>query len=123
MSNLHKLARSFKYAFQGLRSGFRTQLNFRVQCGLAVLAIIAGFVLQVNKGDWLWIILAIGLVLSAELINTAIEGLVDLVSPEYNELAGRIKDVAAAAVTLLAFNALVIAAIIFIPPIIHFLNQ
>lgn len=123
MKNLYKLARSFKYAFQGMQSGFRTQLNFRVQCSLAVLAIVSGIVLQVSKTDWLWIILAIGLVLSAELINTAMEGLVDLVSPEYNELAGRIKDIAAAAVTILAFNALLIAAVIFFPPIIHLLQN
>ena len=123
MNNLHKLARSFKYAFQGMRSGFRTQLNFRVQCSFAVLAIMAGIFFDLSKGDWLWVILAIGLVLSAELVNTAMEGLVDLVSPEYNELAGRIKDIAAAAVTILALNALLIAAIIFIPPVIQLLKR
>ena len=122
MDNVYKLIRSFKYAFQGLRSGFRTQLNFRVQCGLAVVAIAGGLVLNITKNEWLWISLSVALVLFAELMNTALEAMVDLVSPQYNELAGRIKDIAAAAVTILAANALITAAIIFVPLIIHLLR-
>ncbi len=70
------------------------QLNFRVQCFFAVIAVALGFYLKISTNEWLWISLNITLVLFAELINTALETLVDLVSPGYNEKAGRVKDIA-----------------------------
>ncbi|MBK0378515.1 diacylglycerol kinase family protein [Mucilaginibacter segetis] len=115
-TNFYKLGRSFRYAFQGFHSGFRSQLNFRIQCTAAVVVIILGLLCGITKYDWLWILLNIALVLFGELINTALETLVDLVSPDYHVLAGKVKDIAAAAVTILAANALVSAIIIFSGP-------
>lgn len=111
------------YAAQGFRAGFRTQLNFRVQCGAALLVICLGLFFNIGKSEWLWILLDIALVLFAELMNTALETLVDLVSPDFHVLAGRVKDIAAAAVTVLAANALITAVIIFRLPIIHFIHS
>ncbi len=115
---LKKLFKSFGYAFKGLAYACRTQLNMRVHLALTILALFLGWYLAVSLNEWLWIALCIALVLSAELLNTAIENLTDLVSPGYNEKAGRVKDLAAAAVVITAAFALLAACIIFIPKLI-----
>ncbi len=115
---MKKFLRGFGYAFKGLAHAAKTQLNFRVHLVLAVIAVLLGFVLHISTAEWLWITLCIGMVLLTELINTAIELLVDLVSPEYNEKAGRIKDMCAAAVLITAITALVIGLVIFVPKLL-----
>lgn len=93
-------------------------MNFQIHLVATILVGIAGWYFQLSGNEWLWIVLAIGLVLVAELLNTAIELLVDLVSPEFNVKAGKVKDVAAGAVIVAAFISVIIAAIIFIPKLI-----
>jgi diacylglycerol kinase (ATP) len=115
---MNKFIRGFGYAFKGLAHACRTQINFRVHLFCAVVAVLLGYVLHISGAEWLWIIACIGLVLFAELFNTAVELLVDLVSPEYNQKAGHIKDMCAAAVLVSAGMALVIGAIIFLPKLI-----
>ena len=112
---MKKILRSFRYAFKGLAYATKTQLNFRVHLVAAVIAVAMGYALHISVNDWQWIILSITLVLVAELFNTAIEALTDLVSPEYNELAGHVKDVSAGAVTIAAVFALIMGLIIFLP--------
>ena len=112
---MKKILRSFGYAFKGLAYATKTQLNFRVHLVAAVIAVAMGYALHISVNDWQWIILSITLVLVAELFNTAIEALTDLVSPEYNELAGHVKDVSAGAVTIAAVFALIMGLIIFLP--------
>ena len=93
-------------------------MNFKIHL-LAIMAVLlAGWYVQLAIADWLWIILAVGLVLVAELLNTAIEVLVDLVSPEYNAMAGKVKDIAAGAVLVAALISVCIGAVIFIPKFI-----
>lgn len=108
----------FKYAFKGIFFAFTTQTNINIHIIISVLVIIAGFIFKINRVEWLFIIFAIGLVLSAELFNTAIETLVDLVSPDYNQKAGQVKDVAAGAVLIAAFISVIIGLIVFLPKII-----
>ncbi len=120
---MNKFIRGFGFAFKGLGHAVKTQLNFRVHLVLAVIAIAMGWYLQLSSAEWLWIIFSIGLVLLTELINTAIELLVDLVSPGFNETAGKVKDMAAAAVLVTAFTALLVGAIIFIPKIVSLLGH
>src|ERR1700743_350540 len=115
---MKKFLRGFGYAFKGLAHAAKTQVNFRVHLILAVIAIVLGYTLNISTAEWLWITLCIGMVLLTELINTAIELLVDLVSPEYNEKAGRVKDMCAAAVLITAITALVIGLVIFVPKIL-----
>jgi diacylglycerol kinase (ATP) len=115
---MKKLINSFKYAFNGLSYATKTQLNFRIHLFAAVIAFLLGWYLHLSANEWLWIILAVILVLVAELLNTAIEILTDLVSPGYHEKAGHVKDVSAAAVTIAAVFALVTGLIIFLPKII-----
>ena len=83
----------------------------------AVLVVTAGWYFEISKGEWLAIVICIGLVMVTELINTAIEILVDCVSPEFNVKAGLVKDIAAGAVLVAALVALLVAFIIFVPKI------
>ena len=115
---MEKFFKSFVYAFKGLAYALRTQLNFKLHCVSAVCVILLGLYTKLSSAEWLWIVLAIAMVLVLELVNTAIETLVDLVSPQQQAKAGIVKDVAAAAVLVAAFLALSIALIIFVPKFI-----
>lgn len=115
---MKRFFKSFIYAAKGLRYSFLTQLNFRFHLSSAALAIVLGFVLKINTSEWLWVLFSVALVVLAELLNTAIETLVDLVSPGYHEKAGIVKDVSAAAVLIAAFFALAVALLIFVPRLI-----
>lgn len=113
-----RLIKSFGYAFKGLGYAAKTQPNFRIHLVAMVIVIGTGFYLHLQQSEWLWISLAITMVLTAELLNTAIEVLTDKVSPEYNKQAGHTKDVSAAAVTVTAVFAVVVGGIIILPKII-----
>ena len=112
---MKKFIRGFYFAFSGLAYAFKTQLNFRVHCAAVVITCLLSFYLNLNSSEWLWMVAAMALVLITELMNTSIEALVDLVSPQYNKKAGIAKDVAAAMVLLSAIAALLIGIIILLP--------
>lgn len=116
---MKKFFRGFGFAFNGIKYAFKTQLNFRVHCFVALVIAALCFYLELNKTEWLWIIAAISIVLMAELANTAIEILVDLISPEYNIKAGLVKDIAASLVLIAALMALTVGILILLPKIIH----
>jgi diacylglycerol kinase (ATP) len=113
--------RSFGFAFQGIFSAYQSGHNLWIQSFVGMLVILAGIWLEVSKTEWLILIICIGMVLSAEIFNSSIEKLVDLVSPDYNKKAGRIKDLAAGAVLMLSITAAVIGLLIFIPRLINLL--
>lgn len=115
---MRRILNSFTYALKGLKYAFKTQLNFRVHCLAAIVAILLGLILGLNQNEWLWIIFSIALVIILELVNTSMEILVDLVSPERHPKAGAIKDLAAAAVLIGALTALTIGLFIFVPKLI-----
>lgn len=110
---------SFRYAFQGLKDLFISQPNARIHLMASIAVILAGIFFQISATEWMVVSLCIILVLSLEATNTAIEYLTDLVSPGQHPLAGKTKDVAAAAVLLAAIGSVVIAGIIFLPKIIN----
>jgi len=112
--------KSFAVAFQGIWTLIRNERNFRFHLLASVTVIIAGFFFKIEKTEWLIIFLSIGLVLSVEALNTSIEYICDLVSPDYNPMVKKIKDVSAAAVLLVAIIAVIIGCIIFIPYIFNF---
>lgn len=114
---LRKRIKSFGYAFKGIATLFSSQPNARIHATVLSLVILAGFYFKIDRTEWLTIVLISALVLSAEAMNTAVEFVVDLVSPNYHLLAGKAKDVAAAAVLLAAFGAVIIGLIIFLPKI------
>ena len=109
--------RSFKDAFNGLFYILKTQANFRIQVFLGILAIAAGMLLNISMIEWCLIVLAIGLVLGAEAINSSIEFLCDKMEINYNESIKRVKDSAAAAVLIVSISAFIMGCIIFLPKI------
>ena len=109
---------SFRDAWRGLHVQLSTQANARIHALASVLAIGLGWRLGLTATEWCLVIGAIGLVWTAETFNTAIEFLVDLVSPEINPLAGRVKDLAAGAVLAAAITAAAIGALIFLPKLL-----
>lgn len=116
--NIKDRTYSFGYAFKGIAYALKSEHNIWIHCVLAIVAIALGFFLEIKRLEWLFIILSIGLVFIAELFNTAIEALVDLVSPEHNPKAGRVKDIAAGAVLFAAITAALIGLFVFGPKII-----
>ena len=110
-----KQLRSFRYAWQGIRQCVGREQNLSFHLIVTVLVIGAGFAFGITPGEWTAICLCIGLVVSAELFNTAIERLVDLVSPQRHPQAGQVKDIAAGAVLVCALAAIAVGLIIFVP--------
>lgn len=106
------MLKSFSYAGNGIKTAFG-QTNFKIQSGIACLVILLAFYFQVTTTEWCILLLCTGLVLSLEIMNTAIELFVDFVSPDFNETAGKIKDLAAGAVLLFSILSAVIGCIIF----------
>lgn len=113
---------SFKYAGLGIRKVFLTQHNFIIHVIIGSIAVFSGFYFEISFVKWLAIILSIGIVLAAELFNSAIEILADVVSPGYNEKIGLAKDVAAGAVLVTALMALAIGLIVFLPEVLILVN-
>lgn len=107
--------RSFGYAFAGLGYAIRTQRNLRVHLAVAGLVILAGLILRVSAVEWAVLLLTIGFVISAELVNTVAELAVDLLTQEYHPMAKAAKDVGAAAVVVAALAAVGVGVAIFGP--------
>jgi len=113
--------KSFVYAWKGIRFSVLTQHNFLIHIIFTVVAILLCFLLKINYLEWIAIIIVIGMVMSFEILNTAIEELVNLVSPERNKTAGIVKDLAAGSVLVSAIAAFIVGAIIFLPKIFELL--
>lgn len=110
--------KSFKYAFAGAFKLITTEHSIMVQFSLAVLLTIAGIYFGISKTEWLFQTLAIGLVLSIEGLNTAVEKIADFIHPDFHHRIGFIKDIAAGAVFFAAISALAIGLIIYLPIIL-----
>lgn len=114
-NELHKRLKSFAYAWKGIGSFVRKEHNAWIHCSAIIVVTTAGFLFNITRTEWLIIFLCFGIVLAAEAFNTAIERLVNLVSPGYHPIAGDIKDIAAGAVLICAITAAIIGGVIFIP--------
>ena len=110
--------KSFLFAIQGFRTAVVTERNIKVMLAVGALAVVAGIVLQIDLLSWAIILLCCAVVIMAELFNTAIETVVDLVSPEFHPLAGRAKDIAAAAVWFLSFVVAIVGVLVYANAII-----
>lgn len=110
---MKKFIKGFRYAFSGIRIAFSEQLNLKVQLGVAVIVVAAGFYYHVTNLEWLALLIIISLVLSLEMVNSAVESLVDLVTLERKPLAGKVKDIAAGAVLIVSLLAIVVGFLIF----------
>jgi len=118
---LKKFINSFKYPIKGLKYAYKNEQNLYVDIIIALIVIILGIVLNISITEWALLSITIGLVLSAELFNTALEAIVDLVTEKYHPLAKVAKDTSAAAVFVLAIVAIIEGIIIFLPKIINLL--
>jgi len=107
--------KSFRFALRGIYLIVRNQHNFRIHLVAFFAILILGILTRITNWEWCVIILTCALVLSLEAINTALEYLVDLVSPEFEKKAGEIKDIAAGAVLISAIAAVIVGILIFLP--------
>ena len=116
---LKRLIRSFQYAFRGLSLLFRFEYNLYIQIAFAFLALLLAFFFSFSRTEWAILVLSIGLVIFAELTNTAFEKTMDLVQPQYDERVRDIKDLAAGTVVFTVFISLVVGGFLFLP---HFMS-
>jgi undecaprenol kinase/diacylglycerol kinase (ATP) len=113
-----RVIKSFGWAFNGLKDCLLHEKNFRIQYVIALLVIIAGLFFSLAATEWMILLLCFAVVLSFEIINSAIEKLCDLVCPEFNLTIKKVKDMSASAVLLSAIITFFIGCIIFLPKII-----
>ena len=107
--------KSIVYAFKGAYKLLLTEHSVMIQFSLGIIVTLAGFYFDISKSEWLLQTLCIGLVLSIEGLNTAVEKVADFVHPDYHEKIGFIKDIAAGAVFFAALTAIVVGMIIYVP--------
>ena len=107
-----------KYACKGALILLRTEASIQVQFTIAVLLTIAGFYFEISSTEWMFQIISIGLIISIEGLNTAIEEIADFIHPEFHNKIGLIKDIAAGAVFISAIASTIVGLIIYIPKII-----
>jgi len=114
-SFLGKRIRGGRYAIKGAWILIKTEPSIQVQAVISILVCIAGYYFDITKTEWIFQILAIGMVLSTEGLNSSIEGIADFVHPDFHTKIGYIKDVAAGAVLFAALTAGIIACFIYLP--------
>ena len=114
------LRKTFGYAFEGILTGIRKERNMRIHTAAMILVVFFGTVLGLSATEWCICLILFGLVMALELVNTAVEAVVDLVTEERKPLAKIAKDTAAGAVLIAAIMAAVIGCIIFLPKILEF---
>ena len=112
---------SFKYAFQGMFSALKTERNLKIHVTIMMLVIIAGIVLKISKIEWIICIILFGLVIGGEMLNSAIETVVDIAMPDINSKAKFAKDAAAGAVLVFAIASAIIGFMMFGPKLIALL--
>ena len=114
--------KSVMFAMQGMKQFFSRDRNGKIQTVIGITAIALGFTVSLSSFQWLLVLFCIGLVISLEMINSAIEGYCDLVTTDFHPGIKIIKDVAAGAVLVASIMSLIIGLIIFIPALVEFLN-
>ncbi|KKR81359.1 MAG: Prokaryotic diacylglycerol kinase [Candidatus Daviesbacteria bacterium GW2011_GWA1_41_61] len=110
-----KLFHSFRFAFEGMYSAIKTETNWKIGLIEAFLVILAGFYFQISRVDWMIVIILIGLVLSAELGNSAVEAIVDSFTEEVHPKAKLAKDFSAGSVVIVIIASAIVGLIIFLP--------
>lgn len=110
-----------KYAINGILEALKTQWNMKIHAVAAIVVLGAAFFFEISLIEWIIIVICIGMVFIAEIANTAIEYLVDFVSPDIHPIAGKIKDLSAGAVLIAAITSAVIGILIFGPKLLAIL--
>lgn len=109
--------KSFGFAFKGLLHLIKTEASIQLQSIIAIIITFAGFYFNISTTEWLFQIFAIGFIITAEGLNTAIEKMADFIHPEHHKKIGIIKDVSAGAVLVAAITAVIVGCVIYIPKI------
>jgi diacylglycerol kinase len=117
--SIRKTITSFRHALNGLKILVLEEPNSRIHLFAAICTVIAGILLKVSFIEWIALVFAIGLVITLEIVNSAIENIADYVSPEKDDMIKKIKDLSAAGVLVSAITALIVGLIIFLPKIVH----
>ena len=118
-----KRIQSFGYAWTGMKGLISKEHNAWIHSVAAVTVVVMGSIFDISRLEWALVIICIGMVLAAEGFNTALERLVDLVSPERNPKAGEVKDIAAGAVLFTAIAAAFVGVLVFLPHILQMLGR
>lgn len=117
------IRKSFGYAFEGIFICMKKERNMKIHCVMAVLVVIAGMILKISLTEWCICLVLFGLIMALELVNTAIEAVVDLVTQDKKPLAKIAKDTAAGAVLVAAIMSAIIGCMIFVPKGLDFLKR
>ena len=117
------ITESFGYAFEGIWTGIRNERNMKIHCLAIIFVTLAGTLFQISAVEWCICLLLFGLVAALELVNTAVEAVVDLVTEEKKPLAKIAKDTAAGSVLFAAIISVIIGCIIFLPYVLELLEK
>ena len=120
--SIKKRIKSFSYAFAGLKVLFKEEHNARIHAVATVLVVAAGILFRITSGEWMAVVICIGMVISAEIVNSSLERCADFIKQERDDRKRDIKDLGAAAVLVCAIAAAVVGCIIFIPYLIQWLR-
>ncbi|MNJ42836.1 Undecaprenol kinase [compost metagenome] len=120
MKPVPKWSDTFRYALEGIVTAIKTERNMKVHLFAAIVVLGAALYFQLPARDLALLLIVIGLVIAAELMNTALESVVDLVTPEWHQLAKRAKDTAAGAVLVMAIVAVCVGCLLFYEPIMAY---
>jgi diacylglycerol kinase len=118
----HSTAKSFSYAFQGVKTAIKNEPNLRIHIFFAVTTLISAWILNFNLFEWILLMMTIFFVIMLELINTVLEALVNIVSPDFNKEAKVAKDVSAAAVLFAAIMSVIVGVLLFGPKLLNLIN-
>ncbi len=110
--------KSVGYAFKGMLILIKTEASIKIQVVIAIIVTIAGFYFEITRTEWLIQISMIGLVMSIEGVNTAVEYIADFIHPDHHPKIGLIKDIAAGAVFIASIVAVIVAFIIYLPKVL-----
>lgn len=113
---------SIKYSFNGLIYAYKNEKSLAIHGILSIITIILGFILQISHTQWAVILIALAAILAFELVNTAMEAAIDLVTLEYKELARIAKDCCSGATFVMSLIGFIIAMVTFVPKIIHLIG-
>ena len=116
--SIRERLKSFGFAFNGLKILVREEHNARIHLFAVVCVTIAGVFFKISVFEWIAVVFAFGFVIAMEIVNSAIEGICDFISPEKHEMIKKIKDLSAASVLIAAITAFIIGLIIFVPKIL-----
>lgn len=113
----HSVRESFRFAWRGIGELVRSERHFRFHLVIAAAVCVLALALQFSLLKWTILLLTIGLVMTAEALNSAVEAVVDLIRPDQHPLAGKAKDIAAGAVLIAAVISVIIGLLLFVPPL------